>query len=47
VSRSATNILSAILSIPSGAPQASENVIVNFNNMPQYTLTGGFNVITN
>lgn len=47
VSRSATNILSAILSIPSGAPQASENVIVNFNNMPQYTLTGGFNVNTN
>jgi hypothetical protein len=44
ISRLATNIVTAIVSIPSGAPHATENVIVNFNNMPSYTLTGGFTI---
>ncbi|HTR42964.1 MAG TPA: YHYH protein [Pseudomonadales bacterium] len=44
ISRPATNIVTAIVSIPSSAPSATENVIVNFNNMPSYTLTGGFTI---
>jgi hypothetical protein len=44
ISRPATNIVTAIIPIPSGAPPATENVIVNFNNMPSYTLTGGFTI---
>ena len=44
VSRTATNIVTAIVPIPSSAPSAAENVIVNFNGMPTYTLAGGFTI---
>lgn len=44
ISRAATNILSAIVPIPTNAPAATENVIINFNSMPTYTLTGGFTI---
>jgi hypothetical protein len=44
ITRTATNILTAIVPIPPGAPGATENVIVNFNGMPTYTLIGGFTV---
>jgi hypothetical protein len=42
ISRTATNIVTVIIPIPSNAPNATNNVIVNFNGMPTYTLTGGF-----
>jgi hypothetical protein len=42
ISRPATNIVTAIIPLPSNAPNATNNVIVNFNGMPTYTLTGGF-----
>jgi hypothetical protein len=47
ISRPATNIVTAVIPIPSSAPEAAENVIINFNNMPTYTLTGGFTINTN
>ena len=42
ISRPATNVVTAIIPIPSSAPNATNNVIINFNGMPTYTLTGGF-----
>jgi len=42
--RPATNIVTAIISIPANATAGSDNVIINFNSMPTYTLTGGFTV---
>jgi hypothetical protein len=42
ISRPATNIVTAVVSIPANAPAGTQNVIVNFNSMPTYTLTGEF-----
>lgn len=44
ISRPATNIVTAVVTIPSGAPAGTQNVIVNFNSMPTYTLTGEFTI---
>ncbi len=44
ISRPATNIVTAVVTIPANAPAGSENVIVNFNSMPTYTLTGEFTI---
>lgn len=43
ISRPATNIVTAVVSIPTGAPAASENVIVTFP-MPAYSFSGGFTI---
>ncbi len=47
VSRPATNIITALLSIPSSVQTNIQNVIINFNGMPTYTLTAGFTINAN
>jgi hypothetical protein len=44
ISRPATNIVTAAVSIPASAQTGTQNVIVNFNSMPSYTLTGEFSI---
>lgn len=44
ISRPATNIVTALLVVPANAPAGTQNVIVNFNSMPTYTLTGEFTI---
>lgn len=44
ISHPATNIVTALLLIPSGTSSGSQNVIVTFSPMPTYTFTGGFTI---
>jgi YHYH protein len=44
ISRPATNIVTAVISIPANATAGTQNVIINFNSMPTYALTGGFTI---
>ena len=44
ISRPATNIVTAVVTIPASAAAGTQNVIVNFNSMPSYTLTGDFTI---
>lgn len=44
ISRPATNIVTVVVSIPANTPAGAQNVIVNFNSMPTYTLTGEFTI---
>jgi hypothetical protein len=45
ISRPATNIVTAVVTIPANTPSPeTENVIVNFNSMPTYTLSGEFTI---